>query len=90
MAFIKKGTRLPESTRPEFDHPYEPEEEAIYPGVYRCSCGYEIIHLGGELPASGKFPDDHPDNHQHIWWLLVSLINPYKRIKYLADQGKWE
>lgn len=83
MAYIKKGTRLPESTRPEFDHPYEPEEHAVYPGIYKCDCGFEIIHMGGNLPTSDKFQREHPDDHDHIWWLLVSLINPYRVIKYL-------
>jgi hypothetical protein len=90
MAFIRKGARLTESTRPEFDRSYGPTETPVYPGIYQCDCGFEIIYTEGELPASDKFPNKHFDNHQHNWWLLVSIENPYRTIKYSPEKGEWE
>lgn len=79
-----------DSKGPEFDRLYGPKETPVYPGIYQCGCGFEIIYNGGELPATDKFPDKHFDDHEHIWHLLVSLQNPYRTIKYLPEKGEWE
>ena len=90
MAFIQKGTRLSESIHSAFNETYGPKEKAIYPGIYQCVCGYEMVHDGGDLPASDKFPDEHPGDHQHVWRLLVSIYNPHPIVKYLEEEKPTE
>ena len=84
MAFIKKGTRdskalFIEQKTEWFDHPYSPDQETIFAGIYRCHCGVEIPY-----PAKKKLPphDHHKCSLGEIEWkLLVSIDNVPKKIK---------
>jgi hypothetical protein len=83
MAFIKKGTRLPESnSQKAFNRQYSPKEYALYAGIYQCDiCGCEIIHAGDcDLPSQDK----SQDNHWHIWKLLVSINNPFMTVEVVG------
>ena len=90
MAFIKKGTCnsaiLIERRSKVFDYPYNPEQEVLYSGIYRCVCGLEILH-----PAKKKLPPYDPPHHIHdfdiIWKLVVSIDEVPNTIEYLHPKG---
>jgi hypothetical protein len=86
MTFIQKGTKLNECEHEEFTRQYFPEQDAVYRGIYRCVCGYEMVYDGeGTLSASDKFPNEHPRDHEHLWSLFVSIRKPFKNVTYLEE-----
>lgn len=74
MAYIKKDSCKPpiliERRSSIFGRPYLPGQEAPCRGIYRCICGYEILHQANkELPLC----DDHSFSFPVAWKLIVSI-----------------
>ena len=73
----------------EFERTYNPANNVIRAGIYRCEvCGLEIAH-----PGDGELPPYQPPHHTHEpidwpieWRLIVSTNHPFREFNFLEEQ----
>jgi hypothetical protein len=84
MALIKDGTYLTKSTSTEFDDIFNPGQEPLFDGIYKCRfCGLEIA-----CKANEPLPDhEHEPKWSTEWYLIVAAYHPNKLIRPFGKRG---